>query len=191
MKNKVSIRKDKLKERDSLTAKYQNEVEKTLIDNFLKYTKRLNLKKVGLYSPVRNEVPTNGIRKILLNSKINCYLPIISKSLECKKMKFGLFSDGKKLKKNRYGIKEPTESTQENIEALNLVLIPVVAFDNKGYRIGMGEGFYDYTLENLSNNKNIKILGIAYDFQKVKSCFPEDHDVKLNAVISPSGIIIF
>ena len=68
------------------------------------------------------------------------------------------------------------------------MLIPLVAFDKKGYRIGMGKGYYDTTFSRKDSVKNYKIWGICYDFQETDTCYPEEHDLKMDAIIRPSGI---
>ena len=75
-----------------------------------------------------------------------------------------------------------------NIVYPDILLVPLVAFDIEGYRVGMGMGYYDTTLLEIKKSKTCKIWGIAYEFQEEESCFPEFHDLKLDAVLCPSGL---
>lgn len=86
---------------------------------------------------------------------------------------------------NRYGIKEPEISTPNtrNPNDLDLILLPVVAFDKHGTRIGMGGGYYDRTLATTNCNK---LIGVAYDFQYQALIQPDDWDVPLSFIITPT-----
>ena len=84
-----------------------------------------------------------------------------------------------------YGIKQPKENIAQIIDAcaLDLVIVPGVAFDKKGNRLGRGEGYYDRFLKTLP--QNTPSFGLAFDFQVV-DCLPciEEHDVPVSSVIS-------
>jgi len=84
-----------------------------------------------------------------------------------------------------YGIKQPKENITQEVDscAIDLVIVPGVAFDKKGNRLGRGEGYYDRFLKKLPQ-KTPKI-GLAFDFQVV-DCLPcvEKHDVSVSSVIS-------
>ena len=92
------------------------------------------------------------------------------------------------LLKNKFDISEPISGTFENASQLDLVVIPLVAFDNEGFRLGMGKGYYDFTFGTSKINRKPLFWGLSYDFQKADSCYPEDHDLKMEAVICPSGV---
>lgn len=66
---------------------------------------------------------------------------------------------------NLYGIPEPITGTLIAPEKLNLLLIPLVAFDTEKYRLGMGKGYYDRYLQQTPNT--VYRLGLAYDFQQI------------------------
>ena len=87
---------------------------------------------------------------------------------------------------NRYGILEPTDSSPIKTEALDLIVIPCVCFDLKGYRIGMGKGFYDFTLQN--NKERPLLLTLAYEFQMIKDALPKKHDVATDAVLTERNL---
>ena len=72
---------------------------------------------------------------------------------------------------NRFDISEPCTSTRVDLNELDIIFLPCVCFDSKGNRIGMGGGFYDKTLDQLSNNQKPQLILLAYNFQEVESCF--------------------
>ena len=188
MSNKKFIRKKKLLERTSISAQEIENAELKITSQFVNATSSLNLKKVGIYFSVQNEVPTFGIANYLRSSGIKCYLPSIEKNLKVKKMRFVEYSIDTKLEKNQFNIYEPKNHFFLNPLLLDLAILPLVAFDEYGFRLGMGKGYYDLTFQKKKNQKKPILWGLCYDFQETKTCYPESHDLKMDAILSPSGI---
>ena len=99
------------------------------------------------------------------------------------------------LYKNRFGIAEPVHAPHERrvqLRGLDMILMPLVAFDQTGNRLGMGGGFYDKTLASLHAScaswSRPKRIGIAYDMQRVAAIPGEDWDVPLDSVVTESGL---
>lgn len=84
-----------------------------------------------------------------------------------------------------WGIAEPLDDKPEVFP--DVVLVPLVAFDARGYRLGYGGGFYDRTLAKLRKMKPVTAVGIAYDEQKVDVVPTESYDQRLDWVLTPSG----
>ena len=103
-------------------------------------------------------------------------------------MNFKLWSFKEPLYVNNFGILEPNNSKKEIIP--DLILVPLVAFDNQLNRIGYGKGYYDRSLEKIKKiNKNTISLGIAYSFQRIKNIPINKHDFKLDYIFTERGII--
>jgi 5-formyltetrahydrofolate cyclo-ligase len=86
------------------------------------------------------------------------------------------------LVKGSYGIEVPKDSKPV---IPDLVLVPLVAFDDEGYRIGYGAGYYDQTIRDLRvSKKNVTFIGVGYDFQRVEKVPAEPFDERLDKVIS-------
>ena len=94
--------------------------------------------------------------------------------------------DKNKLMKNRYNIYEPIENTANNPQNLDLVIIPAIAVDWNGYRLGYGKGYYDRFLKNL-NDSVIKVTLVFSDLF-VKDVCPEKHDIKCSIVVTDKGV---
>ena len=89
---------------------------------------------------------------------------------------------------NKFGILEPNNSKKEIIP--DLVMVPLVVFDNSLNRIGYGKGYYDRSLEKINKIKKKTIfLGIAYSFQKCNKIPVNKHDFKLDYIFTEQGII--
>ena len=163
-------------------------VEKKTASLFMDMFSELKIKKVSIYIPIHNEVPTKRIIQLIIGSNTKCFLPVINQDLNNKNMRFAEFNHETALVKNKFDISEPISGTFENASQLDLVVIPLVAFDNEGFRLGMGKGYYDFTFGTSKINRKPLFWGLSYDFQKADSCYPEDHDLKMEAVICPSGV---
>lgn len=80
----------------------------------------------------------------------------------------------------QFGIGEPTGEEFMNLDAVELIMVPGVAFDRMGNRMGRGRGFYDRLLKSTPNAMKV---GVAFDFQLLDSVPTEPHDVKMDKVI--------
>jgi len=96
---------------------------------------------------------------------------------------------------NRFGIAEPVHASHERrtkLRSLDLILMPLVAYDKQGNRLGMGGGFYDKTLAGLNAScrswSHPKRIGIAYALQGVESIPGEHWDVPLDGVVTECGL---
>ena len=81
---------------------------------------------------------------------------------------------------------EPKEKEFVDIKDIDIVLIPCVAFNDKLFRLGMGGGFYDRTF---SKKSSTILIGVAYSFQYESETFQEEHDVKMDYVITQKGVL--
>ena len=95
-------------------------------------------------------------------------------------------ADWSLLSATRWGGVEPTEGDECGVEEIGLVLVPGVAFDRKGRRLGMGGGFYDRFLVEVSAPK----IALAHDFQVVEQVPAEDSDVPVDVIVTPDEVII-
>ena len=148
-----------------------------------KHFRRSKITIAGYY-PSYYEVDILKFLEEASRKKFKIVLPVIKSST---KMSFKLWTFKKPLYINNYGILEP-KSKKELIP--NLILVPLVAFDNKLNRIGYGKGYYDRSLEKIKKvNKNTISLGIAYSFQKANNIPVNKYDFKLDYIFTERGII--
>lgn len=89
-----------------------------------------------------------------------------------------------RLELGAFHIEEPTGNDNIDPDMLELIVVPAVAYDRNGNRLGRGKGFYDRLLSSTKATK----VGIAYEFQIVDEVPVEEHDVPMDIIISPSAI---
>jgi len=169
----------------------QQEAENSLFQLWSTIKDSYKTDKVALYYAVNGEISTNRIISSLITEGSECFLPIISKNKKDKSLEFALFNEKDSLAVNRFGIQEPENSKTIKLDELDIIFLPCVCFDSRGNRIGMGQGFYDATLNKLTANKETQLIVLAYDFQEVESCMPEAHDIKADACLTPNKFLEF
>lgn len=139
---------------------------------------------VALYANFRGEVPTSGlIRHGLAAGKV-VLLPAVAE----RGLVFRQISGEADLLPGRFGIPEPVRSCKIFVpEAIDLFVIPGVAFDLQGYRVGYGRGYYDRALHRFESGG--KLIGVCYDFQLVDEIVGEPHDVIMDWVITERRVV--
>jgi 5-formyltetrahydrofolate cyclo-ligase len=124
----------------------------------------------------------------------HCYLPVLYPK-QSGQMLFIEHLPQDELITNRFGIKEPQFQKEKVIETknLDLVIVPTVAFDIKGHRIGRGGGYYDNAFQFLTRTLVLKkpfLCGLAYKFQQIPEIISRKEDIRLHAVVTESEIIM-
>ena len=148
---------------------------------------------IALYLSTDGEVDLNSLMSILFQDNKKVYLPII---LSAQKgiMKFAPYHHEKLLEKNYLGILEPLYEDKDlvAIEQLDLILAPLVGFDESGNRIGMGGGYYDRALQNLKTGAlKTQFIGVAHELQKVEKLQAREWDIPLHGIITEKRFSYF
>ena len=174
--NKSIIRKKKLILRKKNFSKFDN-ISPNKFFNFLK-KKKIRSKSIGGYYPYNYELNILNLLELSEKKNYTISLPKISKN---NMMDFFQWSFKDPLKINKYGIPETISKKKTYPQIL---LIPLVAFDNQFNRLGYGGGYYDRYISRLRDNHKIIKIGIGYSFQKVKNLPINKYDKKLDYVIT-------
>lgn len=145
---------------------------------------------VAAYIAHRGEVDLGPAMARARLQRCNLYLPSITRA-DAGLMRFVRFNDRRALRRNRFGILEPRRhATSIPVRRLDVVLLPVVAVDARGWRLGSGAGFYDRSLAHLRSGRRWRrprLIGVAYEFQRVPQLEPQPWDVPLDAVVTERG----
>ena len=151
-----------------------------LIDELLNKDFFKKLKVISSFISIRTEISTKNLNnQIIKSNKLLCLPLIINNNNE---LHFAQYKKGDILKEGKYGIKEPEKN---NFYLPDIVIIPCLAFDLNGYRLGYGGGYYDKTLSyfNYINHDFISVA-LAYDDQKVDQVARDKFDYKLNYILT-------
>jgi 5-formyltetrahydrofolate cyclo-ligase len=153
-------------------------------------TSRLPLyaRRFALYAASDGEIDTGDLVDRLLERGRQVVLPVV---LSDRLLAFYRYTPKTRLVRNRYGILEPDTRTTPSVAArtLDVVFMPLVAFDANGHRLGMGGGFYDATFGRLPRRP--VLIGLAHALQRIDHLDAADWDIPLDAVVTETGIISF
>jgi len=139
---------------------------------------------VAIYASIRCEVPTSGLIEHSLATGKAVLLPAV----EAQGLVFRQIKNESELRRGALGILEPHPACPAQLpEAIDLFIIPGVAFDLAGNRVGYGKGYYDRVLHRLEAAG--KFIGICYDFQLLDVIAGEPHDVIMDRVITERRVI--
>ena len=145
--------------------------------------KNYNLKIIGGYYPTNYEIDDLEILNYFINKGSIISLPKIKKK---KQMEFYKWYTNEPLLINKYGIPEP-ETT--NRVYPDILFVPLVAFDKELNRLGYGGGFYDRYIQKISKIKKVVKVGLTFSFQKLNTIPVNNHDKKLDIIITEKEII--
>jgi len=184
MSIKENIRNKKRYERSLLSDAHLARLSDNFLSQWMKFSKELSYQSVAIYYPFDNEASPLEIMNYLHSKNKNVLLPVIENN--SKTLLFAKYDIQSELVKNNFGIFEPKDKEFVDIENIDIALIPCVAFNDKLFRLGMGGGFYDRTF---SKKSSIMLIGMAYSFQYKNESFQEEHDIKMDYVITQKGIL--
>jgi 5-formyltetrahydrofolate cyclo-ligase len=145
-------------------------------------------RRIGIYVAHDHEADPSLIVRLARRNRCELYLPAIV-DYRRRRMEFRRYEHDTRLQPNRYGIPEPERRGAQRIAVgrLDLVLVPLVAVDARGTRLGTGAGFYDRALQHLRAGRRWrrpKLIGLAYEFQRVAVLAARAWDVPLDALIT-------
>lgn len=189
MDSRQQLRKRMREQRRALSAHERERYSIQLASRLAKSHVFRNSQHIAFYIANDGEIDLTPLMRVAWSMKKHCYLPILSPAFQ-RHLYFAEYNDGDVLKHNQFGIPEPAVSPRKwrKGSRLGLVLTPLVAFDENGNRLGMGGGYYDKTFAYLRHQtrwRRPRLIGVAYDFQRVRSLEFASWDVPLNGVVTP------
>lgn len=179
--DKKLLRKTMIEKRDGVDVLYRQKAEIQIKNTLLEKDFYKKSKNIFIYVGFGSEIDTSVYIKEFLEDGKKIYVPRIGK---VSRIMDAVEIDGlEDLKANKYGILEPSDENQGvNKDILDLIILPGVAFDENGGRLGYGGGYYDTFLQDGLNGVTKVVL--AYDFQIVKALPLEEHDIKADYIIT-------
>lgn len=180
------------KKRQNLDENQQDKAASDLLKNILRIRSFIQAKRISMYFPNDGEIDPTLVMLSALSMSKRCYYPIIFPGRK-PKLFFAPVIPGCRLKPDRMGILSPVVPCAQWLKPaqLDLILLPLVAFDDAGSRIGMGGGFYDASLAFLSTRKHWqrpKLIGIAHEIQKAEKITTDHWDVPLEMIVTDKAV---
>ncbi len=149
-------------------------------------------RRIALYLPHDGEIDLQPLISEAWSRNKRCYLPVLAPFNE-NRLWFAPFEPDERMVANRFGILEPDRNGYRMVKlwSIDLLLMPLVAFDGSGTRMGMGGGFYDRSfayLKQRSHWRKPHLLGTGFELQRVKQLSRQPWDIPLHSVVTERGL---
>ncbi len=177
---KARIRKEIRRRRKLLSSKVLSEIDRSLpefiaaIDDPELKSRLKKAKRIALYRAYNGEVPVDGLARSFMEKGITCCFPKITDDkmifVDCKSLSDDSFSV------SLMGIKEPVQDVPVDPRDIDVVVLPALAYNEEGIRLGAGGGYYDRYIGN-AGAKRPYLLGICYEFQICSDVPYNDQDI--------------
>lgn len=182
MTSKTDLRQQALIHRDQIRA--EDEDVEQAASLFLENAAPKDGQIIAGYWPMGNEFDVRYLMQDAQKAGAKLALPVATRTSRI--MGFAPWDGKSELVKGAWGVMVP--DTILRVEP-DIVLVPFLAFDRRGYRLGRGGGHYDATIADLRAKKDILVVGVGYAAQAVLFNLPvEDHDEKMDIIITPAGV---
>lgn len=142
---------------------------------------------VAGYVPVRFEIDPGSLMQSFLEAGATLVLPATDPGGADERLQFRRWQPGETLVPGYVGVPEPAPDAQAIVP--NLILVPLLAFDRAGRRLGYGGGYYDRSLAALRADHTIFAMGVAYAEQEIPEVPTESHDQRLDAILTETGYL--
>lgn len=190
--NKTLLRQELRQRRRALSPPQQAQASALLLRHLLQFSAFMRGRHVALYIANDGEINPEPIAQRLWQMGKRCYLPVLHPS-KVRELWFVEFTPNTTLIPNHFGIPEPDHRHAHKMPAhlLDVVLMPLVGFDRRGARLGMGGGFYDTTFAFKQQKPASKpvLIGLAHSCQEVESLSADNWDIPLAAIATEKEVL--
>ena len=190
---KLELRRHLRKNRNAIPAAERRQAAAHLLQIALQEKLLLRRQHIGFYIAFEGEMDMMPLLNAALWKGKTGYLPVVPQRYQ-RQLKFSKLSAKPHWYLNRLGIREHWAPNPLRARQLDLLFVPLVGFDEQGYRLGMGGGFYDASLAYLKRRQCWRkpyLVGVGYECQKVERVPHDPWDVPLDAVITEQRLYRF
>jgi 5,10-methenyltetrahydrofolate synthetase len=180
---RTSERKQLLANRLAVPVRSRRQMTAQIIENLEKVFGAVTGLTISFYWPFRAEPDLRPLIKMIEENGANCALPVVIE--KGRPLVFRAWQTGHPLSPGVWDIPVP-EETAEVVQP-DIVLAPVVGFDQDGYRLGYGGGFFDRTLAEMTVKP--RVLGVGYSMAAIRTIYPQWHDIPMDTIITESDIL--
>lgn len=200
-KNKAELRAAVLKKRDELTTGVAEARSRALCERLAALDVLEPYRAIAAYAPIRNEIDAGAYlaNRLVANPDTQLYFPRVSGQSE---LDFVPVASLDELSPGAFGVPEP-EGEPASVSEIELFLVPGVAFDRQGRRLGFGRGFYDRALAQAIQTHATRgradlepprptpvLVGICYEWQLIEGQIPvEPHDISMDVIATEEEVV--
>jgi 5-formyltetrahydrofolate cyclo-ligase len=184
------LRKSLRDARRSLSTDEQQKASEGLLDRVIKSKILEPSRTCAVYLSNDGEIDPTKLIEYFWQQGLKTTLPVLH-PFTAGNLLFLNYSSNSETTQNKYGIAEPLCEVCNVVPVsdLDVIFVPLVGFDKRGNRLGMGGGYYDRTLNGVARNSQTKIIGLAHDCQEVPQLPIQSWDIPLNLIITPSRVL--
>ena len=181
---KAALRRQLRDRRRALGRVERRRAARALARQFLRHRELRRARRVALYLAAGSELDTGPLRRLLARRGVHLYAPRIARDRRLR------FVPLHKTERRRHalGMTQPSPGPACPLRRLDLILLPLLGYDDQGQRIGQGGGYYDRSLAGLRGAGRPLRIGLAYRCQRVPRLPVEPHDHPLHAVLTERGL---
>ncbi|MDO9189117.1 MAG: 5-formyltetrahydrofolate cyclo-ligase [Sulfurimicrobium sp.] len=191
--NKSQLRRHLRQLRSQILPHQRRAAANSLLQVAMRERLLLRYSRIGFYLPFEGEMDMLPLLNQALRLGKSCYLPVVPRRFQ-KHLYFTRITARPSWYINRFGIHEHWSPRPIRASRLDLLFMPLVGFDEEGFRLGMGGGFYDTSLAFLGRRKIWRkpyLVGIGYENQKVEQVPRDSWDMPLDAALTEHQLYRF
>ena len=174
-------RKQLIAARETLSEKTHQQWSQTISDLLKQGFPKLQKMNIGIYWPFRGEYDPRSTAQYFMQHGATLALPEVVHKDE--PLCFREWLPGIPMKNGAYGIPVPVNTRTVKVDA---IIIPMVGFDQYGYRLGYGSGYFDRTLA--THQPQPLTIGIAFEMQRLENVYAQSHDIAMHYIVTEAGI---
>ncbi|MGI6113438.1 MAG: 5-formyltetrahydrofolate cyclo-ligase [Mahellales bacterium] len=185
--DKDSIREKVLRVRNNLTPDQIRSMSLDIFNTFINLDQAKGSSTIMIFLSFGSEVITDNIIEWAWQTNKKVAVPICRP--KTREMVPSIIDSFDQVKPGYFGIRQPKEELVRPIDKneIDLIVVPSVAFDKNGYRVGYGGGYYDRFLADIK--KDVPKIGIAFDCQVVSRVPTDEYDIPVDLIVTNNGII--
>ena len=186
---KSQLRKDIRQKRTAIGAAQRDSWDTLINRNLEAFTRQHEPRVVAAFMAFDGEPDLSPALAGLAIQGVRLALPVIQGSPGKRSITMREFAPDEEMQSNHYGIAEPVGTVDIPLTDIDLVLIPLVAWDSAGNRLGMGAGYYDRLFQPFINMERPVRLGVGYDLQQIEHSPFDPWDIRLHGILTEKGWI--
>ncbi len=187
---KSQMRRNIRLQRKQMTLHQRSDHDRKINQALLRYAQKIKVSSVAAFWPFDGEPDLRPVLKAMAATNITLALPVLDEGKE-----FGMtmhrWHPQSTMQENRFNIPEPVNEPPLDLADIDILVMPLIAWDALGNRLGMGTGFYDRMLAGFSSRNSPLRVGAAYSVQQVDKVPVDAWDIPLHAVVNENGWFSF
>jgi 5-formyltetrahydrofolate cyclo-ligase len=193
--DKAALRRQLRARRKAIPAPLRHAACSAVVGFALRHHLLAKGRRIGIYMPANSEIDVLPLLDRALTMQARCFLPIVPRR-GSRRMWFSQMGKRPAWVLNRYGIPEYRHplAKRVRVQRLDLLFMPLLGFDSRGFRLGMGGGYYDASLAYLKRFRRWRrpwVVGVAFALQEVEGIPNDPWDIPLDAVLTEQEYRVF